>query len=282
MFHMELFTSSIATGALTQQQLNYFAVQNILPPLVNGVQVSPRLYNVHSIMGVGAHLATIRGQATSMLPFPYPSLGPNNRGGGFESPARIWDFSRNPIPLKPTEEFDVFGSQDSGGAETEYVAVNFSDGLPTPYPVPMLQGAIAYGSAQPGRFFSVHWTASLTCTGGTWNLFQPAFDQALPPGVYALIGARVQSATGLFFRMYPSQDPQWRPGGIAVQAYDQLDPPNQRAWQQGYPTLMGWGTWLTFWQNVPPQVQLFCTGADAAEEGWFDLLYVSSQVTASP
>jgi hypothetical protein len=35
-----------------------------------------------------------------------------------------------------------------------------------------------------------------------------------------------------------------------------------------------WGVWLTFYQNVPPQIEIFATAADTAEEGWFDLVYL--------
>lgn len=110
---------------------------------------------------------------------------------------------------------------------------------------------------------------------------QPAFDQALYAGTYALIGARCFSATGLFFRMFPAMGSKWRPGGICVQAYDQLDPINQRGFSYGSPGIGGWGVWLSFFQNVPPQVEFFATAADAAEEGWFDLVYLGPQTSGS-
>jgi hypothetical protein len=37
--------------------------------------------------------------------------------------------------------------------------------------------------------------------------------------------------------------------------------------------------WLFFYQNVPPQVEFFATGADVAQEGFFDLIYVSTSTT---
>jgi len=73
--------------------------------------------------------------------------------------------------------------------------------------------------------------------------------------------------------------PKWRPGGIATQGYDALDPPGQRGisgWTRGFD---GWGVWLTFFQNVPPQVEFFATSADTSEEGWFDLVYLGPQTT---
>ena len=279
MFHMELFSSSIATGANTFGQLTYFTPDNILAKQVNGLQVSPTLPFLHSYGGVGAHLVHVRAQANSMLPFPYISSSPNNRGSAFESPPRMWDFSKWPLALKPTEEFDIFASQNSGGNETEYVAVQFCDGPPTPLGVAVNPTGIAAAPSMPGRFFSAHWTATTTLTAGQWSLVQPAFDQSLYAGYYALVGARCFSATGLFFRMFPSFGPLWRPGGFCVQAYDGMDAMNQRYMNSFGMEPGGWGVWLTFYQNVPPQVEFFATSADTAEEGWFDLVYLGPQVT---
>lgn len=274
MFHMELFTSSIASGANTFAQLNYFNQDNILPIQVNGVQVSPDLPFIHSVFAVSANLVHIRMQANSMLPFPYSTLSPNNRGTAFESPPRMYDFSRAPYPLKPTEEFDIFATQNSGGAQTPFCAVQFCDGPRSEIPTRINPRGLTDNPQQIGRAAPVHWQASTTLSAGTWTKVQPNFDQALPAGYYALVGARVFSATGLFFRMFPAMGAKWRPGGICVQAYDQMNPKGQRLFYEQMIHEAHWGVWLTFYQNVPPQVEIFATGADTAEEGWFDLVYL--------
>jgi hypothetical protein len=277
MFHMELFTGSIATGAQAFAQVPYYTTDNILPAQVSGVQVSPDLPFVHSVFGVGAHQVHLRLQANSMLPFPYMTLGPNNRGTAFESPPRIYDFSRVPPPLKATEEFDVFATQNAGAGETQYVAVNFSDSKFDKLPMAINPASVLNGSPAPGRAAPVHWTTSATLTAGTWSKVQPLFDQALPAGYYALCGARIISSTGLFFRMFPAMGPKWRPGGIAAQAYDQMDPIQQRLFYEQMVSDKYWGVWLYFYQNVPPQVEIFATGADTNPEGWFDLVYLGPQ-----
>jgi hypothetical protein len=262
MFHSELFSSSNGTSSATAfLQTNYVTADAILPGLVNGMQVSKDLPYVMAVAGVSANLCMVRIQAPSMLPWPYPTLGPNNRGTALESPPRIHDFSSNPIRLNPTEELDVYTTQNSGGAQTPFVLVTFSDGMKTPVPA--------------GRFFTVHWTAAVTLTASAWSQVAPSLDQALPAGQYALIGARVFSATAKYFRMFPAQAPLWRPGGVAVQAYDQLDPPSQRGYSYLNVPNSTWGTWLTFYQNVVPQVEIFATSADTAEEGFYDLVQIS-------
>jgi len=281
MFHAELFTSSINTGAQLFQQLTYFQSDAILTPIINGVQVSTTLPAVHSVLPIGANLVQVRAQANSMLPFPYITMNPVNRGAVAESPPRIFDFSKWPLYLKPTEELDIFATQNSGGAETDYVLVQFTDGIMNPIPVTVNPPSMPAAPTTPGRFFTAHWTDPATAlVGGSWTKVQPAFDRALYAGSYALVGARVKSATGLFFRMFPSFCPLWWPGGVCTQSYDGMDPYNQRYMNTFGMEPSGWGVWLNFYQNTPPAVEIFATANDAANtvEGWFDLVYIGPQV----
>lgn len=279
MFHVELFSSSIATGANTFGQVTYFTVDSVLQPLVNGVQVSATLTYLMALAGVGPNLVHVRAQSPSMLPFPYNAYSPNNRGGGFESPPRIWDLSTAPLPLKMTEELDIFATQNSGGNETEYILVFFSDGQKTAPAATPNPAGIVLNNMMPGRVFTVHSATTTTVVGGAWTQVVPALDQTLPAGQYALLGARAYSASGLFFRMYPQIQPLWRPGGLAVQAYDAMDPPNQRFFQQGSASTGGWGQWLTFYQNTVPKVEFFCLNNDTAQELWFDLIWLGGATT---
>jgi hypothetical protein len=279
MFHTELYSSSIATGANTFGQVTALFAGAVMAAQNNGFTVVNELAFISQIFGVGANLVHIRLQSNSMLPFPYPNLSPNNRGTAFESPVRSWDFAHSPIPLRPSEEIDIFATQNHGSNETEYIGVNFSDGIPTPLAFPLMP-AITGGTAMvPGRAFTVHWTATTTLSAGAWTQVTPALDGpvALPAGTYGLIGMRAFSATCLFARMFPITGSKYRPGGIGVQAYDQMDPWWQRAWPWGGKILAPMGIWLMFYQNVLPRVEFFATSADTAEEGWLDLVFLSPQ-----
>lgn len=279
MFHVECFTSSIATGANTFQQINYKTGDTVLAPLNLGLQVSPTVSMLMFVAGIGTNIVHVRPQSASMLPFPYPTLDGNNRGGAAESPPRFHDFSDTPWNLRATDEFDIFGTQNAAGAQVQYVLTGFCDQKPQPLPVQPLPPGMASMQQTPGKYTTAHWTAATTLSAGNWSVVTPIFDQPLPAGYYALVGARAFSASALFFRMLPAMGPIWRPGGIAVQAYDALDPANQRFIPTWDDASSGWGVWLYFYQNVPPQVEFFSTAADTAEEGWFDLLYISTSVT---
>src|SRR6516162_3771794 len=227
MFHVECFTSSIATGANTFQQVNYKTGDTVLAPLNLGLQVSPTVPQLMFVAGIGVNIGHVRAQSASMLPFPYPTLDPNNRGGAAESPPRVHDFSEHPWMLRPTDEFDIFATQNAAGAQVQYVLAGFCDLAPQPLPVAPLPPGMASMQQTPGKFTTAHWSAST-----------------------------------LFFRMLPAMGPIWRPGGLAVQAYDQLDPANQRFIPSWSAPMRSWGVWLYFYQNVPPQVEVFATGAD--------------------
>jgi len=280
MFHSELYSSSNGTsGATTFAQVNGLTTDNILPTQNQGYTVLQQLAYLAHVIGIGAHQCSVRPQANSMLPYPYITQAPSNRGTAAESPVRMLDLTLIPFPLRPTEEFDVFASQNSGGAEIQYALVNFCDGPPRPAGIVFNPPALVPGTLQVGRAFTVHATGSTTLTANAFSSVALTLDQTLPPGTYALIGMRAFSAHGLFARMFPSVPPQWRPGTICTQAYDALDPWYSRAWPlPGGGVVAPMGIWLTFPQNVLPQVEIYSTAADTAEEFWLDLVYYSTSV----
>jgi len=276
-FHMEYFRSSLASGATDVLQQVTFVPTGVLAPSANGVQVSAFLPKLHSLFGVGAHLENISPQAASMLPLPYPNLAGNNVGTLINTPATVWDFSRGPKPLRPTETFNIFASQTSGGAETETVFVQFTDGIVTP-PPPLSTAPALNGN---GMFTVAHATATTTLTANAFTQVTPILDLPLPAGMYALVGARVMSAKALAFRIAPINEPLWRPGGIAVQAPTQLDWPGQRYLSPLNGMISHWGVWFTFFQNTLPNVQIFSTAADTVEDMWFDLIKISDVTTSA-
>jgi hypothetical protein len=278
MFHMEAFRSSLASGVTDVfQQVTYITAGARLTPIGNGLAVSVQLSKLHSFFGVGAHLEQIQFQAASFLPMPYPTWAPNNIGTAAESPPRFWDLSLHPKALRPTEFFNVFASQTSGGAENEAVFVNFTDGMMEPAP-PLANAPSINGN---GQFTIQHATATTTLTANAWTQVTPVLDTpSIPAGYYALVGMRVQSAGALAFRVRPQVEPLWEPGGVACQTADQLDPAGQRYYNPITGRVSKWGTWLKFFQNTVPYIEIWSTSADTKEDMWFDLIKISDVVTA--
>src|SRR5229473_1055556 len=268
MFHTELFSSSIASGANTFAQVNYVSTNAVLAALVNGMQVSADFPFLAMVAGVSANLVHIRAQAPSMQQFPYITIGPNNRGTAFESPPRIMDLFNQPLALRVTEEFDIFATQNAGAAQTPFIGCSFSNGHIDRLPIQINPPTIQQNPITPGRFFTAHATATTTLTASAWTQCILNFDQALFAGYYSIVGVRAFSASAMFFRLFPAMTIRNRPGGIAVQAYDQLDPAGQRAIPYTGGILTPWGVWLNFYQNVPPKIEMFATAADTAEQFW--------------
>ena len=182
---------------------------------------------------------------------PYGDYVPVNVGTSFESPVRSSYSMSTPTQLNYTEELDMFAV--TGTTETMYGAVLFSDG---PVVIPPLNG-----------IFTCHATGTTTLTAGAFTTVPLTLDQALPAGIYSLVGARVQSVSGIYFKVLPAMGPVYTPGGICVQSYDGMEATGQR--------YGGWGEWLRFQQNVLPSISILSANADTAQDAWFDLVKLS-------
>lgn len=254
-FHLEAYSSSIATGTSPLLQINAVP-SNIYPKTGQGFLVQQlNQILMASMQGAGA----IRGQlqSASLRQNPFIDIAPANRGTVFESPVRFADFSDATLSVRSNEELDVFATQNSGGAAVQTVGLWFCDG-----PMPPMR---------PTSNLTVHATAAATLTALTWTPVTFALDQSLDPGTYAIVGARCLSATGLLFRVIPnSMNQTYRPGMTMVQAYDGLDHPYARNGVLG--------PWVQFATTALPQFELFATSADTAEELWLDLIQVSTSI----
>jgi hypothetical protein len=251
MFHTAAFSSSIAnTGDLLQLTE---IPDSILPASGLGL-LSNQLAYLHALGFVGADLIRGQMQAPSLRDYGNQDVEPINLGTAFESPPRLDDFSRNPIPLAAAEEWDLFAAQ--GNAMASEIETGFlwcSDGKLDPYP--------------SKKVVQIKWTASITLVASGWSLIQLTMAQPLAAGMYALVGARCVSAGALAFRFVQSGGKaatNSRPGGIACQTVDQLDWPLQR---KG-----GWGKWLDFTNTTVPQMEIFSLSNDTSEEGIIDIV----------
>ena len=120
---------------------------------------------------------------------------------------------------------------------------------------------LAPGAVPPvkGEIFTLNCAANVTAVLDEWSYSQITFPDSLPVGNYRVVGARVVRANATVFRFVPVGE-AWRPGGIAVQAVDDLDPDLQR--------FGGLGNWFTFNSIQPPGIEIVTSvvaGAGAFE-----------------
>jgi hypothetical protein len=249
-FHLALYDASIANGSVL---LQVAAVSDpVIAPAGNGLLVHTLVPKLARVVAVGTNLTRVQLTSGSLRRYTPLDLAPVNVGTAIETPARIYDLVDEPYDMAVNEEVDAFGVQSNAGAQRISVAVTFCDGPFRPI---------------RARGFSVHFSNTVTLTANGFTAFQPTFDSGLPSGTFAMVGARILSATGLFFRMIPRGGLPLRPGGMMVQAQDTYIAARQRRGDLG--------EWLRFTNTTPPQVECFARSADTSVEGYLDLVQVS-------
>lgn len=155
---------------------------------------------------------------------------------------------RNPIPLDPGEQMQAYLSEGVAGAEYGVVLVWLSDGEITP---------------AEGEIYTVRVTNATTLTAYTWTNVALTFDQVLPVGRYAIVGASFSSAGMLAFR-FLFQGQTARPGGLGSDAVSDIPADGQR--------FGGWGIWGEFHSTTPPTVDVLSISADTSTTGVIDLI----------
>lgn len=118
---------------------------------------------------------------------------------------------------------------------------------------------LAPGAVIPmkGEIFTINCVFNAALVLNTWEYSEITFPDALPVGSYKVVGARVIKASAVAFRLVPIGEP-YRPGGICVQAVDDLDPDFQRFGRFGH--------WCSFTTVQPPGIEILGGAAVAAAD----------------
>jgi hypothetical protein len=250
-FHLALYYASLAgNAALTQ--LNALGDQ-VIAPAANGYLVPPVINKVMAVSGVGGLLIRAQINSASIRDFTPFDCAPINNGAVVAIPAAFQDFRSQPLPLLTNEELDAFILNSGAGPTKTLVAVWFCDGPVTPV---------------KGRVFTVHWTSgNALAAADAWSSITPVLDNGLPSGTFALVGSRLESATGQFHRFIPKGGNPYRPGTFCTQVStgsigDQFRYGNC-------------GEWLRFTNTTLPTIEEFALAADATQQGYLDLIQVA-------
>lgn len=162
----------------------------------------------------------------------------------------VSDWTQNPIVLDTDEFLDATMAEGGAGATRGTVLVWLADTPPQPY---------------VGDIRSIRVSSATAAVANVWSNIPIAFNDTLPAGQYACVGAMFQSTNMQAFRFVPRGE-SYRPGGVGVTALSQTE---NQLFRMG-----GMGQWFTFAHNVPPSVDVLCNGADAAFVGIMDLVYL--------
>jgi hypothetical protein len=249
-FHLALYDASIANGAVLLQVAAL--ADPVIAPAGNGLLVHQLVPKLARVVAVGTNLTRVQLSSGSIRRYTPLDIAPVNVGTVIESPARMWNQLDSPVDLAVNEELDAFGVQSNAGAQRIRIAVYFCDG---PFKVLSAKG------------FSVHFTNTITLVVNAFTAFTPTFDNGLPAGTFIVVGARVLSAGGLFYRLIPRGGSPLRPGGMMVQAQDGYADASERNGDMG--------EWMRFTNTTPPQIECFSGSADTSVEGYLDLVQVA-------
>lgn len=153
-----------------------------------------------------------------------------------------------PIPLEPSEALTFLMAEEEAAGEGACFA--WLGTAITPMPT--------------GRMFTVR--AEETISGiviDVWNNKSLTFEQTLPAGRYACVGARAQSTGLRAFRFCPVGEFA-RPGAIGFATDGLIAPPRFRYGKAG--------VWFEFEHDQPPTVDLMTASEDTDIKIWMDLI----------
>lgn len=159
-------------------------------------------------------------------------------------------YGQNAIPLAPGEPLNAFFAEGAAGASRGTVLVWLCD---TP-PGPIL-----------ADIRTIRVTGAFTAVANTWTNGNLVFNDTLPAGTYALVGAQIISANMQAFR-FVFKGGFYRPGAIAGAA---LSTRQNQLFRHG-----NMGQWGQFQNLTPPSIDVLCNGADTSFQGVLDLVQV--------
>ena len=173
-------------------------------------------------------------------------------------PVKYYSMFDNPIQLDPDESLNFQAAEDGAGAGRCTGLVWLCDGATAP-----LSGV---------EIFTIRATNASTLTAFQWTNGALTFNDTLPAGTYALVGARGVS-TGLLGFRFVFQAFPFRPGAIGSDTNGEVGAP---IFRQGR-----LGVWGEFEHNSPPTVDFLSVSADSSQTVDLDLVLISGRLSGA-
>jgi len=171
-------------------------------------------------------------------------------------PVKYFPLFDNPLQLDPDESLNAQAAENNASAGRSTVLVWLCDGATAP-----ITGA---------EIFTIRATNTSTLTAYAWTNGALTFNDTLPAGDYALVGARGSSAGLIAFRFVFSQY-AWRPGAIGMDSVGEVGAPIFRFGKLG--------EWGQFSHNTPPTVDFLSLSADTSQIVDLDLILLSGRLS---
>ncbi len=200
--------------------------------------------------------ARLRLRSATLDKLTLPEIVPLNQATGDVepgSPPAIMKMLENPMSLGVDENLRAELNNNPGAVADQWLIVWFADGPVTP-----LSGQ---------EIFTLRGTGTTTVTARAWSAVTLVLDEELPPGKYAIVGMRAESASCIAARVINREGDLWRPGCLGADDEVDLTDPVFRGGKLGI--------WATFPFTQFPDVEFLCDLADTAEIVHFDLVKMS-------
>ncbi len=216
----------------------------------DNVQIPDYASLLAGAIGIGVNLTRAQLLSPSLRRTINVEIAPVNKAAEPASPVPVAWFGANPIQLDVGEQMQAYMAEDAAGASQAVILAWLCDAPLVPV---------------TGEIFTVRVTNATTLVAYTWTNGALTFDQVLPVGRYAIVGADFYSAGLIGFR-FLLQGSTPRPGGIGFDTPNEVCIPGQR--------YGGWGVWGEFEHSTPPTLDFLSLSADTAQVGFLDLVKV--------
>lgn len=248
MFHLALFSGSIATGAnvivpAVSDQILTIQDQGFLPQEnLDIVAAAP--------FGTDMQHAYLDSPSAGVVTDPY--LRPTNQGATFPTFGQIADYRVNPFRAKALESLTAYAQHDNVAAQVMHIPI-----VLRPNFVP----------APSGDIYTMRGTSTTAATANAWSSIAMTWQNTLPAGQYVVVGMEMIGAAGIAARLILNNQ-TFRPGSIVLSGDTVLGP---SLFRKG-----GLGTWGRFRSTDMPRVEVFATAATDVWTIYLDFVRVSS------
>lgn len=245
-FHTLAFYGSVTNG-VTDMQINLVADQ-VVTPNSSTQALMPQQGQLRAGAAGSANLQRVKINTPSLRVLGLPYIAPINASLTVPSPPNLWNPGRIGPTVPRADAITLQATQGGGAAENAWALLWLSFGRQ---------------EVPNGAEYRMRFTSTIAGVIGSWANGAITMESVLPAGRYAVTGLDVQGTNLVGARLvFPGGG--WRPGVLARNTLSSVPNP---LFQSGE-----LGTFGEFDSVNTPGLDVFCTGANAAQEGYIDLV----------
>lgn len=250
-FHTIAFFGSVTNGVADVSIA--MANDQIVTPNSSNQALMPQTGQLRAGAAGSATISRMKINTPSLRTLGLPYIAPVNTGLTVPSPPNIWNPGRIGPTIPKSDSIAMQGTISGGAPENAYALLWLSFG----------RQEIPNGPESRLRF-----TSTITGVAGSWVNGPITIEFPLPPGQYAVTGLDVQG-TNLVGARLSFAGGGWRPGVLARNTLVAVPTPIFLSGELG--------VFGVFDSVNTPTMDIFATGANTAQEGYFDLVRIGDR-----